>query len=60
MVEVTAMVATGPVEKRTLAAVFRGERREGLESDGRLKRNREGADEGEEKESMVYLYHTDA
>ena len=37
MVEVTAMVATGPVEKRTLAAVFRGERREGLESDGRLK-----------------------
>ena len=53
------MVATGLVEKRTLAAVFRGERREGLEWDGRLKRNREGADEGEEEESMIYLYRTD-
>ena len=31
------MVSTGPVEKRVLAAVPGGERREGLESDGRLK-----------------------
>ena len=54
------MVSTGPVEKRALAAVSRGERREGLESDGRLKRDREGADEGEEKESIIYLYHIDA
>ena len=60
MVEATAMVSTGPVEKRALAAVPGGERREGLESDGRLKRNREGADEGEEEESMIYLYRTDA
>ena len=60
MVEVLAMVSTGPVEKRALAAVSRGERREGLESDGRLKRDREGADEGEEKESIIYLYHIDA
>ena len=37
MVEVTAMVSTGLVEKRTLAAVPGGEGREGLESDGRLK-----------------------
>ena len=37
MVEATAMVSTGLVEKRTLAAVPWGERREGLESDARLK-----------------------
>ena len=37
MVEATAMVSTGPVEKRVLAAVPGGERRSGLESDGRLK-----------------------
>ena len=37
LVEATAMVATGPVEKRALAAVPGGERREGLESDTRLK-----------------------
>ena len=37
MVEVTVMVSTGPVEKRTLAVVPWGERRSGLESDGRLK-----------------------
>ena len=37
MVEATVMVATGLVEKRTLATVPGEERREGLESDGRLK-----------------------
>ena len=37
MVEATVMVATGLVEKRTLAAVPGEERREGLESDTRLK-----------------------
>ena len=54
------MISTGPVEKRTLAAVPWGERCEGLEWDARLKRNREEADEGEQGESMIYLYRTDA
>ena len=44
MVEVTAMVATGPVENRALEAVPGGERREGLESDGRLKEGVGGSD----------------
>ena len=38
------MVATGPVEKRALEAVPGGERREGLESDGRLKEGVGGSD----------------
>ena len=38
------MVSTGPVEKRTLAVVPGEERREGLESDGRLKEGEGGSD----------------
>ena len=38
------MVATGPVEQRTLAAVHGEERRKGLESDGRLKEGEGGSD----------------
>ena len=36
------MVSTGPVEKRALAVVPGEERREGLESDARLKEGRAG------------------
>ena len=43
------MVSTGPVEKRALAVVSRGERREGLKSDGRLKRNGYQRSEWKEK-----------
>ena len=45
------MISTGPVEKRTLAAVFsRGVVASGLTGEGA----------GEEEESMIYLYRTDS